>query len=247
MITTKKISRILGVTIDELVSGEKLKENIENKPILALKKENIIQIIMYTMIVAMNILQLLFAIFAYWNDYVQFGRFLYSITNFSKDSERIITMITALYGIYVSSKDKMNSRTTGCILCIPYLFTIIGLFTFVSDYYSTGASGKLMISSWLLGLIIPLFALVYILAYFFQKKRSLPYYGIVIICLYSIILELRFLVNQLISIYTYGLTDPVYIFMHAIVGLISAVLMSGLLWYQASKWNKNKLVAIKYE
>ena len=43
MITTKKISQILGVTIDELVSGEKLKENIENKPILVPKRENVIQ------------------------------------------------------------------------------------------------------------------------------------------------------------------------------------------------------------
>ena len=52
------------MTIDELVSGEKLKENIENKPILVPKRENIIQIVIYTVIAAMNILHLLFAAFA---------------------------------------------------------------------------------------------------------------------------------------------------------------------------------------
>ena len=110
-----------------------------------------------------------------------------------------------------------------------------------------GAPGELIISSWFFGLVLPLLMPIYILMYFFQKKRSLPYYGIVIICLYSIILELRFLVNQLISIYTYGLTDPVFAFTHTIVGVMSSALMSCLLLYQAFKWNKNKLVAIKYK
>ena len=247
LITTKKISQILGVTIDELVSGEKLKENIENKPILVPKRENVIQIVMYTMIAAMNILQILFAAFAYWDDHVQFGRFSYTIMNCSMDLERIVTMLAALCGIYISSKDKMTARITGCILCIPYIFTIVNLFAFVSEYYRMGASGELMISSWFLGLILPVLMLIYILVYFFQKKRNLPYWGIVIISLYTIIMELRFMVNQLISIYTYGLTDPVFAFTHTIVGVMSSALMSCLLLYQAFKWNKNKLVAIKYK
>lgn len=247
LITTKKISQILGVTIDELVSGEKLKENIENKPILVPKRENVIQIVMYTMIAAMNILQILFAAFAYWDDHVQFGRFSYTIMNCSMDLERIVTMLAALCGIYISSKDKMTARITGCILCIPYIFTNVNFCAFVAEYYRMGAPGELIISSWFFGLVLPLLMPIYILMYFFQKKRSLPYYGIVIICLYSIILELRFLVNQLISMYTYGLADPVFVFTNAIVGLISAVLMSCLLWYQAFKWNKSKLAAIKYK
>ena len=36
------------------------------------KRENVIQIVMYTMIAAMNILQLLFAAFAYWDDITNF-------------------------------------------------------------------------------------------------------------------------------------------------------------------------------
>ena len=163
------------------------------------------------------------------------------------DLERIVTMLAALCGIYISSKDKMTARITGCILCIPYIFTIVNLFAFVSEYYRMGASGELMISSWFLGLILPVLMLIYILVYFFQKKRNLPYWGIVIISLYTIIMELRFMVNQLISIYTYGLTDPVFAFTHTIVGVMSSALMSCLLLYQAFKWNKNKLAAIKYK
>lgn len=244
MLTTKKIAKILDVTIDELVSGEKLKENIEKEPVLTQKNENVIQIVMYTVIAATNILMLFFTIFAYFDAYIQFSDPGFTILGASADLERIVTLFVALAGIYFSAKDKMTARVTGSIMCVPYIFEIIGLFAFIAYFCRLDLSGELVKSSWVFGLVIPILVSIYILLFFFQKERRLPYWIIVLICLYSIGLQVRFVVNQLISIYTYGLADPVFVFTTSIVGTMSTVLMACLLGYQAYKWDKKKKIAI---
>ncbi len=244
LLTTKKIAKILDVTIDELVSGEKLKENIEKEPVLTQKNENVIQIVMYTVIAATNILMIFFTIFAYFDAYIQFSDPGFTILGANADLERIVTLFVALAGIYFSAKDKMTARVTGSIMCVPYIFEIIGLFAFIAYFCRPGLSGELVKSSWVFGLVIPILVSIYILLFFFQKERRLPYWIIVLICLYSIGLQVRFVVNQLISIYTYGLADPVFVFTTSIVGTMSTVLMACLLGYQAYKWDEKKKIAI---
>ena len=51
LLTAKKIAKILNVSLDELLSGEELKENIEKEPILMRPIENIIQTMLYTIAV----------------------------------------------------------------------------------------------------------------------------------------------------------------------------------------------------
>ena len=50
LLMAKKIGQILDVSIDELVSGEELKKDVEKEPILAKPVENILQTILYTTI-----------------------------------------------------------------------------------------------------------------------------------------------------------------------------------------------------
>ena len=47
LLTAKKLAMILGVSLDELLSQEALKENVEKEPVLAKPIENIIQTILY--------------------------------------------------------------------------------------------------------------------------------------------------------------------------------------------------------
>ena len=244
LLTTKKIAKILDVTIDELVSGEKLKENIEKEPVLTQKNENVIQIVMYTVIAATNILMIFFTIFAYFDAYIQFSDPGFTILGANADLERIVTLFVALAGIYFSAKDKMTARVTGSIMCVPYIFEIIGLFAFIAYFCRPGLSGELVKSSWVFGLVIPILVSIYILLFFFQKERRLPYWIIVLICFYSVGLQVRFVVNRLTSIYTYGLADSASVFATSIVGTMSTVLMACLLGYQAYKWDEKKKIAI---
>ena len=48
LLTTKKIAQILEVTIDELVSGEELKKDIEKEPVMAQPVANVVQTLLYS-------------------------------------------------------------------------------------------------------------------------------------------------------------------------------------------------------
>lgn len=244
LLTTKKIAKILDVTIDELVSGEELKENIEKEPVLAQKNENAVQIVMYTVIAAANLLMLLVGVFVYFDSYMQSSACSLTILDVNTGLERLVTFFVALAGIYLSSKDKMTARMTGSVMCIPYVFEVIGLFVFIAYFCSSGSSGELVKNSWTLGLVIPVLSSAYILGYFFQKEPRLPYWIMVIICLYSIGMQARMIVEQLISVYTYGLTEPISVFTSSMVGTMSTVMMACLLGYQAYKWDRKKRSAI---
>lgn len=245
LLTTKKIAKILDVTVDELISGEELREHIEKEPVLANKIENAVQIAMYTAIAVVNILMLLVVAFTYSDMLIQSGKLSMTSIDVEANLERFVLIFTSFAGIYYSAKDKMTPKVTGIIMCIPYLFQIIGLFVFIASFSKT--SGELVKSSWLFGLIFPMVISGYILLFFYQRERRLPYWIIVVICLYSVGPEIRFISNQLISVYTYGLADPVVVFSYSIIGIVSNAVMACLLGYQAYKWDRKKQIAIMLE
>ncbi|MBQ8857068.1 MAG: helix-turn-helix transcriptional regulator [Lachnospiraceae bacterium] len=244
LLTTKKIATILGVTIDELVSGEKLKENIEKEPVLADKKENIIQVILYTCTAISYFIMLVTSIFAYFDTYVQYSVSGFTILGFSTDLERIITLGIGILGVILSAQNKLNAKLTGTIMSVPYICSFMNFFAFL--IYFHGKSGELTKGSWLTGLILPLAFAVYIFLYFNQRERRLPCFLIYGICVHSIVIDIHFMVQQMLSIYRYSLGEPGYIFLAGIVGKLGEISMVALLGYQAYKWNQKRTIAIRY-
>ena len=238
LLTAKKIAKILDVTVDELLSGEELKEHIEKEPVLVNKTENSIQIVMYTVIAVTNLLMLFVSAFACLDSCMQSGNLNLSILSANSDLERGVLLCVALAGIYFSAKDKMTPRITGSIMCVPYIFNIIGLIVFVAEFHNT--SGELLKSSWLLGGIFPLIISVCILVFFYEKEHRLPYWVIVAICLYSVGVQVRYIVMRLAASYTYGLEEPVFTFTNLMLGFVSDAGMAGLLGFQAYKWSRKK-------
>ncbi len=65
LLTAKKIAKILDVSLDELLSGEELKENIEKEPILMQPIENIVQTMLYTIAVIIYLLLCLCSVYSF--------------------------------------------------------------------------------------------------------------------------------------------------------------------------------------
>lgn len=243
LLTAKKIAKILDVTVDELLSGEELKEHIEKEPVLVNKTENMIQIVMYTVIAVSNLLMLFVSMFAYLDSCIQSGNLSLSILSVKSELERIVLLCVALAGIYFSAKDKMTPRITGSIMCVPYIFNIIGMLVFIAEFHNT--YGELLKSSWLLGGIFPLIISVCILVFFYQKEHRLPYWVIVAVCLYSVGVEVRYIVMRLTASYTYRLEEPIVAFTNLMLGFVSDAGMASLLGFQAYKWSRKKQRAVR--
>lgn len=67
LLTAKKIATILNVSLDELLSGEELKQNIEKEPVLAKPIENIVQTVLYAVAMIVYFLLCVFSIYALMN------------------------------------------------------------------------------------------------------------------------------------------------------------------------------------
>lgn len=63
LLTAKKIARILDVSLDELLSGEALRENIEREPVLEKPVENIVQTALYAGAAVIYLLLCLFSLY----------------------------------------------------------------------------------------------------------------------------------------------------------------------------------------
>lgn len=245
LLTTKKIANILNVTIDELVSGEALKENIEKEPVFTNKTENTIQIVLYTVAVISSIVTSFSSIFTYVDNYIQSSVVQITILEIINILEYLVILTTGIIGIIFSMNNKLTARLTGVIMSVPYFFNIVSFFGVL--IYIHGTKGQLTTGSWFTGMIIPLVFAIYILLYFNQKERRLPFSTIGLIGIYSIGMDLYIMIQQLSSIYKYELAEPSFIFRCKLVDSIGVIAMASLLIYQAYKWNKKKLVAIQYQ
>ena len=59
----KKIATVFDVTLDELLSGEEVQKNIEKRPVLESSRDNVVEIILYTVSCVAFLLMLIFDIY----------------------------------------------------------------------------------------------------------------------------------------------------------------------------------------
>lgn len=221
LLTAKKIAHILGVSVDELVSGEELKTNIEKESIFSERWENICQVILYTIAVIAYVLILAFGIYSLFPseslaktpagnitifDYIVVGGYL-------------VNLIALLLGLVLALSNKLTAKTTGVIMSIPYLFVGIN-------------SG--MLKAGMLGLLV---ATIVILC-FWQEKRSYLWWLIEAISLISIVY------TSYVYVILLRRTTELGFCVHT-VHYLGRIGMAILLGYQAYIWNKKKIGAFK--
>lgn len=240
LLTAKKIAKILDVSLDELLSGEELKEKIEKEPILARPVENILQSVLYAVVAMVYLLLCIFSLYSIFMSNEALSETLsgkISVAAVSSDMTRIVYLAAAVTGLVLSVKNKLTAKVTGCIMCVPYLLSSVSfLVTYVDMQIKQ--NGHIGSGGWLEDFVTPLIFAVCIVLFFLFKERRIPFGVILAICILTI--------GYLAYGYRHRLMYSTDLgFVVTTVGMAGKAGMSVLLGYQAYVWDKKKKIAYK--
>lgn len=238
LLTAKKLATILEVSLDELLSGEKLRENVEKEPILVNPIENIIQTILYAVATVIYLLLSAFSLYALLNpNEALVNTPAGDVSLHLNDIIRVVHFITALVGLILSMKNKLTASKVGYIMSIPYMMASV---SFIADCIEIQIknNGYMDAFSWLEGFFVPVIFTICILIFFRKKERRVPV-GVIIGI--SIVTILYLLYHYKIRLYYF--TDLGFVV--TTTHMIGKIGMAVLLGYQAIVWEKKKKFAYK--
>ena len=171
LLTAKKIARVLNVSLDELLSGEELKENIEKEPILTQPIENIVQTMLYTIAVIIYLLLCIYSAYSFLRPNkaligTMAGKI--SLITISSDAIRVIHLIAAAIGLFLSVKNQLTAKITGYIMCMPY---VLASLSFLAAYVDMriNENGHMDVFGWFTDFAVPLIFAACILLFFVLK------------------------------------------------------------------------------
>lgn len=238
LLTAKKIAKILDISLDELLSGEELKENIEKEPVLAQPVENIIQTALYMAAVIVYFLLCAFSIYSILRPNKALmntpaGRV--TVTEICSDIIRLVNFMAAAAGLVLSVKNKLTARFTGFIMCVPYILASLLFLATYADM-KINANGHMDIAGWLTDFAVPLLLAVCIVLFFGLKERRIPLLIIEGICVVTIGYIVYGYKKRFMNFTDLG-------FAVTTVHMAGKICMSVLLGYQAYVWYRKKKVA----
>lgn len=253
LLTAKKIAQALDVSVDELLSGEELKENIEKEPIVEKGAGNLIQVIAYTVAVAVYLARSILTqdTFMEWvkgvltedPSYRSHPVYLILI------AQNVLVFAAASAGLFLSARHRLGAKTTGCIMMLPYLMEAVFRSTFLVSYiqmqnYKMDMNPQETIYRMIYNIFIPFLFATFILMFFMTEKLRLMYGGIIIICVYKIAnsaFGIALGIQPLSAIVYRNYGTWYFMMLH----YLGDAVMVFLLGYQAYTWNKKKKAAYK--
>lgn len=238
LLTAKKIAKLLDTSLDELLSGEELQENIEREPVLAQPIENIVQTALYAGAAIVYLLLCMFSIYALLRpEEALAGTPAGKITLviISADLLRLVYFIAAVTGLVLSVKNKLTAKITGYIMCVPYALAAL---SFLATYAEIQIkhNGYMNILGWFTDFFVPLAFAICVFLFFGQKEQRLPLWIIEGIC----VLTIGYLMYAYLRRFGY-FTDLGFV--STTVHMAGKIGMAALLGYQAYVWNKKKRMA----
>lgn len=240
LLTAKKIARILDVTLDELLSGEELRENIEKEPVLAKPVENIVQTAMYAVAAMIYLLLCLFSVYGLLGPREGIaGTPAGGITlvTIASDLVRIAYFIAAMKGLILSVRNKLTAAATGIIMCVPYVFVAISFLASFAEM-QIKSNGYIGIVGWFTGFALPFCFAACILLFFRQRKQRILFGLVEGICVLTIV----YLVYGYMQRFT-RFTDLGFVV--TTVHMAGKIGMAALLGYQAYVWNRKMKAGYK--
>ena len=238
LLTAKKIARVLNVSLDELLSGEELKENIEMEPILTQPIENTVQTMLYTIAVIIYLLLCIFSAYSFLRpNKALIGTMAgeISLITISSDAIRVIHLIAATIGLILSVKNQLTAKITGYIMCMPYVSASL---SFLATYVDMriNENGHMDVFGWFTDFAVSLIFAACILLFFVLKERRMPAGMIMGICLVTVAYLILGYRNRFMRFTDLG-------FVVTTAHMVGKICMSALLGYQAYVWDKKKRVA----
>lgn len=240
LLTAKKIARILDVSLDELLSGEEIKEKVETEPVLAKPIENIFQTVLYTVAAIIYLLLCIFSLYSYLRPNEALANTpagKISMIEISSDINRIVYFAAAVSGLILSVKNKLTAKITGYIMCVPYLAASLSFMVTYVDMRIKN-NGHMDFTGWLTDFIVPLIFALIVILFFKLRERTIPFEIVLVICILTIGYLSYGYKRMFIRFTDLG-------FVVTTVGMAGKTGMVVLLGYQAYVWDKKKKIAYK--
>ena len=242
LLMTKKIAQILEVSIDELVSGEELKKNIEKEQVVAQPVGNIVQTMLYGVSAIVFLLTLLNTIPDFINLFGEKQSDLkiydFTIIKFMSLLSKVILATASIVGLITSIRSRLKAKMVGAIMSVPYLLAAIDFLVTLIDM-NVNNNGCMYFSDWITNLIVPILFAACIIAFFWFKERRIHYVFILLICMAHLYYIARYGIGTVIELELYSAWS---IRMLHCIGKVSMVV---LLAFQAYILDKKKKIAYK--
>lgn len=250
LLTAKKIAQVLDVSIDELLSGEELQENLGNQSIPEKPVEHGIQIVLYAIATVSYLTVCIFEkdILTDMVKRIAAGRFGYGdYVTLGAVVSNFLIFAAGFVGLIMSVRRRLGAKITGCIMAVPYIaaaFANIMIFAWSYEMVSEGFSAESGVIGSISAAVIGLLYAIYIWLFFYMERRKLLYGGIVIICVYQVVQLAERIASDAMPAALIGTPyrDNIIIVIAYYLGRLSLIFLLG---YQAYVWNRQKKVAYK--
>lgn len=250
LLTVKKIAQVLDVSVDELLSGEELQENLGIKSIPEKPIEHGIQIVLYAIVTASYLTVCVFEkdMLADMVRTLSAGRFGYgNYVTLGAVVSNFLIFAAGIVGFLLSVMRRLGAKVTGCLMAVPYIasaFANIMTFAWSYEMVAEGFSAESGMIGSVSAAVIGLLYAIYIWLFFYMERRKLLYGGIVIICIYQFVQIAERIASDAMPAALIGTSyrDHIIIIIVYYLGRLSLIL---LLCYQAYVWNKKKGIAYK--
>lgn len=201
LLTTKKIAQILEVSIDELVSGEELQENIQREPVIAKPVSNIIQTMLYSIAAATYFLRSIFALKSLFPDEALKGTPAGEVTFIGIVAviRIVLCFIAVAAGLFFSVKNTLTPKKTGIIMSafygiasVEFICTVIGM--------QIKQNGYMPWTGWIDGFVIYFISFVCIILFFYNGKYRIPsiiIYGVAVLSVLEIVYAIKIHMNYM--------------------------------------------------
>lgn len=224
----KKIAVVFDVTVDELLSGEEVQQNIEKRPVLENPRDNVVEIILYSVGCMAFLLMLIFDIYQ-------------CLPPFCASPERIVmtvmgagNVLIVAAGLVLSIRKKLKAKVLAVIMSAPYFMNLLSacICVIIMPMFLLNIP-KIMVSILIYGLFASL-----IVFYFGSEKIQVPFWSIVGIGAAVIV----YFIYE-ITLFPVGIS-----FFELFVGIIyylGNIVLVALLVYQAYIWREKKQLAVQ--
>lgn len=235
LMTAKKISELLEVSLDELLSGEETIKCVEENPIIESPSILRIQTALYGFVsMAFLLISVLYSY--YFMTYETFEAF--TPLAFSNTFTYISMTLLMFRGLYLSVKEKLSPRKTAML---PILYCIMNVITkFIVIYYFTQIkplSLKLVTVHLSLNLLT-LLCVLFLYGFFFLGKQSARF-GVYIYFIYDIIeSSITYIQARLSPL------DTDFGFVVGTIQLLAQFAFTGLIFYQTYTLYKKRSRAV---
>lgn len=201
LLTTKKIARILEVSIDELVSGEEIRQNIEKEPVLAKPVSNIIQTMIYSIVASIYLIMTILAVKSLFPDKALLGTPAGRITmiNIASVTKTLLCFLAVAAGLFFSVKNTLTPKKTGRIMSAYYGIAAVEFIITVVDM-QIKQNGYMPWTGWIEGFLIPFACFVCIILYFYNGKYKIPsmvIYGIAALSVLKILYLIKISIGHM--------------------------------------------------